>query len=285
MILVQNLIVNTLVLASMYILVALGFAFIFNMMGALNLAHGGVYMVSGYLCYYLCMLLGVSNWLAMLITVVVMVFLGILMEKIVFRRFAKDFSRIVMVGVALMTLFTTTAVVLAGSKEIRVDPFASGRQTFGTLTISNERILTFSIGVVLLLAVLFIVNKTTLGRQMEAIAQNRTGAALCGVNINRVAAIVCAIGLGLAAVAGALMGAYRSLTPTMGDVMILRILMLVMLSGAGSMNGIIITGLVMGALDSWLPFFFQGYGSDAVAALIVVVLMLIRPKGFFGHEM
>jgi len=283
--LVQNLFINTFVLASMYILAALGFAFIFNMMGGINLAHGGIYMMAGYLCFYLSRWIGVTNWVAMMMSMVIMALFGIVMEKFVFRMFAKDFSRVVMVGVALMTLFSTTAVVLAGAREIRVDPFATGRRTFGNLTISNERILTFSIGVALLLVVLFIVNKTRLGRQMEAIAQNRVGAALSGININRIAATSCAIGLGLAAAAGSLMGAYRSLTPTMGDGIILRILMLVMLSGAGGMNGIIITGLVMGALDSWLPFFYQGYGADAVASVIVVVLMLIRPKGFFGHEM
>jgi len=268
----------------MYILAALGFAFIFNMIGTINLAHGGVYMMAGYLCYYLMRWLGVSNWAGMLIAVIVMALFGILMERFVFRLFSKDFSRVVMVGVALMTVFSTTSTVLAGTKILKIESFAEGVIKIGSLTISNERILTFSIGVTLLLVVLFIVNRTSLGRQMEAIAQNRTGAALNGIRINRVAAIACAIGFGLAAVAGSMMGAYRSLTPTMGDAIILRILMLVMLSGVGSMNGIIITGLVMGALDSWLPFFFQGFGSDAVASIIVVVLLLIRPKGFFGHE-
>jgi len=284
MILIQNLTVNTLVLSSMYILAALGFAFIFNMMGTVNLAHGGVYMMAGYLCYYLMRWLGISNWGAMLLAVIIMAMFGILMEKLVFRMFSKDFSRVVMVGVALMTLFSTTSTVLAGTKILQIDSFATGLTRFGNLTVSNERILTFSIGVALLLAVLFIVNKTALGRQMEAISQNRIGAALTGIKINRVAATVCAIGCALAAVAGSLMGAYRSLTPTMGDGIILRILMLVMLSGAGSMNGIIITGLIMGLLDSWLPFFFQGYGADAVASMIVVILLLIRPQGFFGHE-
>ena len=285
LLLVQSLIVNTLVLSSMYILAALGFAFIFNMMGTINLAHGGVYMMGGYLCYYMTKWLGVNNWTGLLTAVAVMVLFGIVMEKFCFRPFKDDFSRVVMVGVALMTAFTTTSTVLAGNKMLQITPFATGITEFGGLPVSNERILTFTIGVVALVAVLIIVNTTALGRQMEAIAQNRVGAALSGININMVAAIVCAIGCGLAAVAGSLMGAYRSLAPTMGDVAMLRILMLVMLSGAGSMNGIIVTGLVMGLLDSWLPFFFQGYGADAMASIIIVVLLLVRPKGFFGHEM
>ena len=124
-----------------------------------------------------------------------------------------------------------------------------------------------------------------LGRQMEAVAQDRLGAALQGININRVSATVCAIGCALAAIAGCLMGAYQGLSANMGDTMNLRILMLVMLAGAGSMNGIIITGMVMGLLDTLCPLWFAGNAGSAIPTAIVVILLLIKPKGFFGHEM
>jgi branched-chain amino acid transport system permease protein len=129
------------------------------------------------------------------------------------------------------------------------------------------------------------VNRTALGRQMEAVSQDRLGALLQGININRVSAIICAVGCALAAVAGCLMGAYQGLSATMGDTMNLRILMLVMLAGAGSMNGIMITGIVMGFLDSLFPVLIQGNAASAAAIAIVVVLLLAKPKGFFGHEM
>ena len=269
----------------MYILAALGFAFIFNMMGSINLAHGAIYMMAGYICFYLMRWLGVNNWIGMALALAIVALFGVLMEKFLFRPFMNNFEGIVMVGVALMTILQTTTTVISGTKVLRIESFATGISTIGSISVSNERILTFSLGIVILLIVLFVVNKTALGRQMEAIAQDRVGAALSGININRVSAIVCAIGCGLAAVAGSLMGAYQRLTPTMGDTVTLRILMLVMLSGAGSMSGLIVTGLVMGLLDSCFPFFFQGYGSDAIASFIVIVLLLVRPKGFFGHEM
>ena len=140
-------------------------------------------------------------------------------------------------------------------------------------------------GLLLLLAALYIVNYTALGRQMEAVSQDRLGAALQGININRVSAIVCAIGIALAAVAGCFMGAYLGLSSNMGDTMNLRILMLVMLAGAGSMNGILITGTLMGFLDTIFPLYFQGNAGSAIPIAIVVVLLLIKPEGFFGHEL
>lgn len=277
--------INTLVLASMYILASLGFAFIFNMLGTINLAHGAIYMIGAYLCYYILTGLDISNWLAMIISAIILAAFGILMESVCFTPFQADFSKIIMVGVALMTILQTTATILSGASIQSIPSFATGSASFGSVTISNEKLVTFAVGVGLLLVVLYIVNYTKLGSQMEAVAQDRLGAALQGIPIRRVSAIVSALGCALAAIAGSMMGAYQSLSSSMGDSMNLKILMLVMLAGAGSMNGIIISGIVIAFLDSFFPVLVQGYGASAIAAGIIVVLLLIKPKGFFGHEM
>ena len=281
----MQIVINALVQGIMYILAALGFAFIFNMLGTINLAHGALYRVGAYLCYYLCAMAGMNNWLALVVAAVVLAAVGLLLERIMFRPFMADFDRIIMIGVALMTIGQTIANVLTGSQALVIPAYATGSVSLLGVPISNERLLTFGIGLVLLLITLYIVNRTALGRQMEAVAQDRLGAALQGININRVSATVCAIGCALAAVAGCFMGAYQGLSANMGDTMNLRILMLVMLAGAGSMNGIIITGTVMGFLDCVCPILFQGNAGSAVPIAIVVILLLIKPKGFFGHEM
>ena len=281
----MQIVVNALVLGIMYILAALGFAFIFNMLGTINLAHGALYMVGAYLCYYMCAKAGMNNWLAMVVAAIVLAAVGLLLERVMFRPFMADFDRIIMIGVALLTIGQTIANVLTGSQALVIPAYATGTTYIFGVPISNVRLLTFGVGLVLLLIALYIVNRTALGRQMEAVAQDRLGAALQGININRVSATVCAIGCALAAIAGCFMGAYQGLSANMGDTMNLRILMLVMLAGAGSMNGIIITGTVMGFLDCVCPMLFQGNAGSAVPIAIVVILLLIKPKGFFGHEM
>jgi len=283
--LMPNIMINSLILGVIYILTSLGFAFIFNMLGSINLAHGAIYMISAYLCYYVAVWFGVSNWVALIIAAVFMACFGLLLERFMFRLFFKDFDKIIMIGVALMTILTTTSTIASGTKTLVITPYITGNASIVGFAISNEKLLTFAIGVLLLLASLFMVNRTSLGRQMEAVSQDRLGASLQGININKVSAIICGIGCFLAAVAGGLMGAYQGLSPVMGDNMNLRILMLVMLAGAGSMNGILITGLVMGFLDSFFPVIIQGNASSAAAIVIVVILLLVRPKGFFGHEM
>jgi branched-chain amino acid transport system permease protein len=283
--LLPNIIVNTFVLASMYILASLGFAFIFNMLGTINLAHGALYMLAAYVCYYLCTRFGMSNWLAMLCSVAVLIVLGVVLERFCYRPFYASFNRIAMISVALMTIMQTTSVLLTGSKNLKIESYAQGVSNFGPLTVSNEKLVTFAIGLVLLLVTMFIVYRTKLGMQMEAVAQDRVGAALQGIPINKVSAIVFAFGSALAAVSGCLMGAYQQMSPYMGDNMQTRILMFVMLAGAGSMNGIIITGTIMAFLDSFFPVIYQSYVASAVSVGIIVILLLIRPKGFFGHEM
>lgn len=282
---IPNVAVNTLVLASMYILASLGFAFIFNMLGSVNLAHGAFYMTAAYITYYLCSRLGMNNWLAMLLSTVVLALVGILMERFCFRPFQKEFDRVVMVSVAIMTMLQQLAVQISGSQTISIPAYASGSVDMGFMVVTGEKLVTFAVGAVLLVVTLFMVYRTKLGMQMEALSQDRMGAALQGIPVDKVSALVCGLGFAFAAVAGSMMGAYQQVSSNMGDNINVRILMLVMLAGAGSMNGILITGFLMALLDSICPIIWDSYTASSIACSAVVVLLLIKPKGFFGHEM
>ena len=282
---IPNVAVNTLVLVSMYILASLGFAFIFNMLGSVNLAHGAFYMTAAYITYYLCSRLGMNNWLAMLLSTVVLALVGILMERFCFRPFQTEFDRVVMVSVAIMTMLQQLAVQISGSQTISIPAYASGSVDMGFMVVTGEKLVTFAVGAVLLVVTLFMVYRTKLGMQMEALSQDRMGAALQGIPVNKVSALVCGLGFAFAAVAGSMMGAYQQVSSNMGDNINVRILMLVMLAGAGSMNGILITGFLMALLDSICPIIWDSYTASSIACSAVVVLLLMKPKGFFGHEM
>ena len=275
---------NVLVLSSMYILVALGFAFLFNMLGILNFSHGAVYMIGGYIGFVLISTLGLNPWLALVLATLIMAGFGVFLEKFCFRPFVGDFNRTVMICVAITVVLQTTVNIIAGTQVLAIPSFVEGIFRAGPVSISYERMITFAIGAFLLGATVWFVNRTNWGQQMQAIAQNKEGAVLQGINVNRVSAMACAIGCGLAAIAGCLMGAYAGIGPFMGDLMLVKILMLVILAGAGSIGGIVIAGLVLGGLDAVLPAFINGGASQAIAVGLVVVLLLIRPRGFFGHE-
>jgi len=277
-------IINILILSSMYILVALGFAFLFSMMGILNLAHGAIYMIGGYVGFIFVSWLGVNPWVALLLATLIVAAFGVFLEKFCFRPFVGDFNRTIMICVAITMILQTTVNIMVGTKVLALPAFAEGIFRLGSFSISHERIVTFTVGIVLLLFVIWFVNRTRWGKQMQAISQNLEGAALQGINVRFISALACALGCGLAAIAGCLMGAYLGLGPFMGDFILVKALILVMLAGIGSIGGIIIAGLIIGALDAVLPILINGAVSDAVSICVVIVLLLIRPQGFFGHE-
>lgn len=275
---------NMLILGAMYILVGLGFAFLYNMLGFFNVAHGSIYMGAAYLGYMFMVALGINPWLGFILVVLIIAILGIFLERAFFRPFLKDFNRQVMVGVALIVILNTTMTILVGSKNYIIPTLITGSVGSGAYSVTWQRVLTFGIGVIILGLVLLFVNRTKWGYQMQAIAQNSEAASLQGINIHRISAIVTALGCGLAAVAGVLVGSMYILSPFMGSNILTKILALVTLAGIGSFWGILLMGLILGILFAGLPILLPGAASDAVAASVVCVILLFRPQGFFGHE-
>jgi branched-chain amino acid transport system permease protein len=275
---------NVLILSSMYILVALGFVFLFNMLGILNLAHGAIYMLGGYIGLAFISALGINQWVSLILTAIIIGAFGIFLERFCFRPFVGDFNRLVMICVAVTVLLQTGVNILVGTQILSLPPFVKGILIVGPVSVSYERIVTFAIGALLLGGVAWFVNRTRWGQQMQAISQDIEGASLQGINVHRVSALASFMGCALAAIAGCLIGAYLGLGPYMGDFMLVKILMLVFLAGIGSISGIFVAGLVLGGLNSTLPLLVSGAASDAIAVAIVVILLLFRPQGFFGRE-
>ncbi|MGD0917994.1 MAG: branched-chain amino acid ABC transporter permease [Thermodesulfobacteriota bacterium] len=276
--------INVLILSSMYVLVALGFVFLFNMLGILNFAHGAIYMVGGYIGFVLIAGLGVNHWAALIMTTLIGAAFGAFLEKFCFRPFVGDFNRTVMICIAITVILQTVVNIKAGTKFLAIPTFAKGVFTAGPISVSYERVVTFVIGAVLAAGIIWFMSRTKWGQQMQAIAQNIEGARLQGINIQHISVLACALGSGLAVIAGCLMGAYLGLGPFVGDFMLVKTLMLVILAGVGSISGILIAGLVLGALNAILPVLTSGAASEAIAVAMVVILLLIRPQGFFGHE-
>jgi branched-chain amino acid transport system permease protein len=277
-------VVNVLMLSSIYILVALGFALLLTVLGILNFAHTAIYMVGGYICYQLAVVVGINQWTSLLISMITVGLLGLFIERVFFRPFLKDMNRIVVVTLALIIILQATINVTVGSYIRRIPSFVPGVLKFSNVSVSGDRLATFVIGGVLLLAVILFIRKTKTGLQMLAISQDSDGAALQGIKTHRIFAVTTAIGCALAAVAGSLMGAVLSLSPFMGDIMLVKAIEIVILAGIGSIGGVLIGGLILGSLDATLPLFISGSATDLTGLCIIIILLLIRPQGLFGRE-
>jgi branched-chain amino acid transport system permease protein len=274
---------NVLILSSMYILVALGFALLFSIAGILHVSHGAIYTVSGYICWQLAQTVGINQWLALLLTVLIVGSFGLFLERFCFRPFTGDFDRSLVVGIGIILILQTTIVVTVGQESRSMSPFVAGILRSGPISVSLERLVTFAIGAALLGVLVWFINNTKPGLQMRAMSQDLQGAIIQGININRTSAIAVVIACASAAVAGCLMGAYINLSPFMGDVVLGKALILVILGGIGSMSGIFYAGLILGALDATLPFFFSGSVAEVIAMGAIIIVLLFRPTGFLGR--
>lgn len=279
-----NAVIGALVLSSMYILVALGFALLLSVVGVLNFAHGAIYMVGGYICYQFSVEFGLNQWLSLLLSVIIMGAFGLFLEKFCFRPFFGDMYRTIVMTIAIILVLETTVNILVGVHIRSLPAFVPGILRAGAISLSVERLLTFIIGGLLLLALTWFIRKARIGQQMLAVAQDVEGAALQGIEIHRISAIACAMGCSLAAVAGSLMGAVFELSPFMGDYMLVKAIQLVILGGIGSIGGVLAGGLIVGSLDAVLPLFASGALTQAIGLGIIVVLLLLRPQGLFGRE-
>ncbi|MCE5253969.1 MAG: branched-chain amino acid ABC transporter permease [Actinomycetia bacterium] len=276
--------INVVLLGVVYILMGVGFAFILNLLGIFNLAHGAIFMSAAYGCYLLVVKLGLPGFVAFPLTVLAAAAFGVLVERFLFRPMKADFNRTMMVCIALSTILVTTFNRFLGTRALSIPPFLAGTTGIGPYKVQTDRILAFAIGVVILVAIILFVDRSRWGAQMQAVTQNREGAALQGIRFGRVAAIACAVGFGLAAIGGVFMGSLYNLTPFIGDVTLIKVLMLVILAGLGSFNGIFYVGALLGVLYGALPVVLNGAVVDALASIMVLALLVIRPRGFFGHE-
>jgi branched-subunit amino acid ABC-type transport system permease component len=271
-------------LASMYILMALGFALLLSIMGVLNFAHAVIYMAGGYVCYQLAVLYGINQWLSLVLSAIIVGSFGLFLERFCYRPFFGDVNRTMVMALALIVILESIVNILVGSYVRSVPSFAPGVIRSGGVSLSVERLVTFIIGALLMLALILFIQKTKIGQQMLAISQESIGAVLQGINIYRVSAVATVIACALAAVAGSLMGAITNLNPFMGDQMLVKAIEVVILAGIGSIGGVVGAGLILGTLDSFLPLVLSGSATDALGLGIVILILLFRPQGLFGHE-
>jgi branched-chain amino acid transport system permease protein len=265
-------------------MVALGFALVFSVAGILNLAHGAIYMVGGYVCYLLWVTLGLNPWLALLLTMLITGLIGLFIERVGFRHCQGSFERVILMCLAIILILETGVNVTLGATAKGIPPLIPGNIVIWGASVAATRLVALVISALLLAAVFLFIQKGKLGQEMLAISQDEVGAVLQGINVNRVSGFACALGCAIAGLAGGLMGSIMSLNAFMGDTMLVKACALVIIGGIGSIGGILPAGLILGTIDGTLPLFISGHLTDVLAFGLIILILLIRPRGLFGRE-
>jgi branched-chain amino acid transport system permease protein len=277
---------NALMLGGTYALLGIGLTLIFGIMRVVNFTHGELYAFGAYAMYALVMKLGVNFFAALVLATVLGVILGAAVELMLLRTLRSvdiDVTMLVMIG-AWIILQNTEQLAWTGVAQSIATPFPAAPLVVGPLSVSWNRVFVFAIAVLLIVLTWLLVHGTKLGMAMRATFQDRETAALMGVPIQRINTATFALGSGLAAAAGALLGPVFVVTPTMGDLAAAKAFAIVILGGLGSLPGATLGGFILAfAEEIGVGYISSGY-RDAMGFLLIILILLVRPTGLFARK-
>jgi branched-chain amino acid transport system permease protein len=277
-------ILNGLAAGWIYVLVALGLTLVFGIMNIVQFAHGEIYMLGAYCSYFLIKLYGFSFWEALPLSALLVGLLGIILERFFFRPFRGRFEPSIIVAVGLMLLLQTIAVVGFGTDTKSMGGIIPGVLKVSGVTLSWDRLLAILVGIILVAALFLLIKKTKTGQAMVAISQDIYAASLQGIDVNRISAVAMVIGCALAAIAGSLMGSIFSTSPFMGTTAITKGIAVIILGGLGSISGAVVGGFILGLVDGLVPPLLSSTMAGIVGFGVIILVLLLRPRGLFGHE-
>ena len=274
---------NALILGGTYALLGIGLTLIFGIMRVVNFTHGELYAFGAYMVYFFAMVLGVNFFLALGLAVLLGIALGGLIEIVLLRRLRDaniDTTMLVMIG-AWIVMQNAEQLIWSGVAKSIVTPFPEQPLVLGPVSVSWTRVFVFAVAAVLIVGAQLLIQRTKLGKAMRATFQDRDTAALMGVNINAVYTATFALGSGLAAAAGALLGPVFVVTPTMGNLAALKAFAIVILGGLGNIKGATIGGFILAFVEEIGAGYVSSGYRDAMGFLLIIIVLLFKPTGLF----
>ena len=264
-------------------MLAAGLTLIFGIMGVVNLAHGSFYMLGAYLAWSLSSKFG-NLPLAIAAGAVIAVAFGLVLERLLFRHFYhRDHLDQVLLTFGLIYVFEEIRSILWGDDVHGVgipEVLAASVPLTDNLSYPVYRLFMSGVCVALALGLYALISKTRLGMKIRAGASNHAMAEALGINIKRIHAVVFALGVGLATVAGMIAAPISSVYPNMGSQVLIMCFVVVVIGGIGSVRGALVAALLVGAVDTFGKVLLPQVSGMLVYMLMAAVL-LWRPEGLF----
>lgn len=276
--------INGLCLAWIYILIALGLTLILSIMRVLQFAHGEVYMIGAYTVYYFTVIHGLNYFLAIFISMILIAALALLLEKFLFRPLQDTFLPCICAATGLMLILQTTAVLGFGLSVKHLPNLWPGVFEIFGLVVPKDRLAAVLVSLTLTFLLYLLLKRSKYGQAMIAVAQDREGAMLQGINPNFMSAAAMATGSALAAVGGALAGGIFLLGPFMGADALTKGICIIILGGMGSLLGAVVAGLILGLTDGLIPVAFGPAPAVLIPMIVIILVLVTKPQGLFGHE-
>ena len=275
-------VLNGLTLGCIYSLVALGLTLVYGILHVPNFAHGAFYMAGAFFSFHLMKAHGYNYWLAMAGSAACVAVIATLAERLVFHPLRNAGPLHPMIAAIGILLFLEAAAqAIWGAEFNRLQTPYTGIIDIAGVTAPVQRLLIIAAAFGLIVLLQLFLKKTVVGSTIIAMAQNRDGASLVGIDANRVAMLTFAISGALAAVAATLYAPINLVYPAMGNLVITRAFVIIILGGMGSVPGAIVGGLIIGFAESFGAFYISADYKDIIAFVLLVLILSVRPQGIF----
>ena len=267
-----------------YAMLSLGLAVTFGLLNIINFAHGSLFMVGAFVAWMLLQYLGIGYWWSLLLSPVIMFFVGILLEQTVIKRLYKLdhlYGLLLTFGLSLVIEGLFRNEYGSSGMPYQIPSALQGATDLGFMYLPNYRGWVVVAAIIMCFATWVVIEKTRLGAMLRAATENPALVQAFGVNVPRLVTMTFGAGIALAAFAGVLAAPIYSVNPNMGSNFIVVVFAVVVIGGMGSIVGSILTGFMLGILEGLCKVFYP-QGSATVIFVVMVIVLLARPAGLFG---
>ncbi len=275
---------NGILMGGIYTLVAVGLTLIYGVLHIINFAHGAMLMVAMFGVYYLLTKLGVDPYLALFVMVPLMYAAGYLMYRHLIGKLSlgRD-ENILLITLGLSIVIENLALMFFKGDSRTVSLSYSDKVLeWGPLLVSVPKLISFVAALVICALLGLYISRTDTGKAIRAVAKERMGARLVGIDVDKVFAISFGIGLATLGAAACLLMPIFYVSPTIGHVFVMVAFTVVVLGGMGSFLGAVIGGLIVGLTESFGGLYLGESLGQIGISLIFILILLFRPMGLFG---
>jgi len=286
MVLIQILeqVLNGLLVGAYYLLIALGLSLIFSLGGLVNLAHGAFYAFGAYIAVKLVDTLGFGG--VLVASPVLVALIGLVVERFLFRRFYREdpaLGLLLTFGLAMVAEQALRLIFGAAPLPFSIPQELKGQLLVGDFIYSKYRLVMLVIAAAAVAALWFLLQRTPFGRVVRAGVQNPDMVAALGISLQPYMSAVVAISVALAALAGVLLAPITGVHPAMGAEILTAAFVVVVIGGLGSFWGVVWAALIVGVVRG-LTIYFYPAAAEASMYLLMVLVLLVRPRGLFGER-
>jgi branched-chain amino acid transport system permease protein len=268
-----------------YAMLSLGLAVIFGLLNIINFAHGAQYMLGAFGAWFLLNALGLGYWPALILAPIIVGAVGIAIERLLLRPiYGLDhlYGLLLTFGLALIIEGVFRQQFGSAGQPYAIPPELQSGRNLGFMFLPNYRAWVIVASIAVCLATWFTIERTRLGAYLRAATENPVLVQAFGINVPRMITLTYGAGVALAALAGVMAAPIYQVSPLMGSNIIITVFAVVVIGGMGSILGAIVSGFALGLVEGLTKVFYP-QASSTVIFVVMALVLLIKPAGFFGR--